>query len=352
MKAKIEYKGKIGDRSNLKDVIPLRTPFLIFIEPTDKCNFKCKFCPTGDINLMKNTPTRNSGNMDFSLYKKVIDDISEFDDNIKMIQLYKDGEPLLHPQFTDMVKYAKSKSYINTVATTTNASLLNKDLSLKIIDSGLDRVNISIEGVNSEQYLNISRIKIDFKKLVDNIEFLYKNKTHLHIYIKIVGNNLSDNDKKDFYKVFGNIADSIFIENIIPIWSGIDVYNNDVKNNNLSNMGEKDIKYKNVCPNIFYSFAVNSDGSISPCCADWSRKFDIGNIKNKKIKDLWNSKEMFNLQMMFLKGKRKEHSFCGPCGLPTFGSIDNLDSYADDLIMKIEQSRAEQSRAEQSRAEH
>ena len=49
---------------------------------------------------------------------------------------------------------------------------MNKELSLSIVEAGLDKLQISIEGINAEQYFNISNVKIDFNKLVDNIKFL------------------------------------------------------------------------------------------------------------------------------------------------------------------------------------
>ena len=154
MKAKIKPRIDLENRTKLETVIPLNTPFIIFIDPSDKCNFRCKFCPTGNIELMKNTQGRNFGVIDFNLYKKIIDDLKDFENKIKVIRLYKDGEPLLNPNFPDMIKYAKDSGYVDRVDTTTNASLLNKDLSLKIINAGLDRINISIEGMNSKQYLD------------------------------------------------------------------------------------------------------------------------------------------------------------------------------------------------------
>ena len=106
------------------------------------------------------------------MFKKIVDDICEFDEPIKVLRLYKDGEPLLNPHFVDMIKYAKEKGCCDRVDTTTNAALLTHDLSLKIIEAGLDRINISIEGMTEDQYMEFSGAKIDFKKLVDEIDFL------------------------------------------------------------------------------------------------------------------------------------------------------------------------------------
>lgn len=335
MKAKIKPRDEISNnRQRLEDKIPLNTPFLILIDPSDKCNFRCKFCPTSDLKLMQATDGRNYGNMDFDLYKKVIDDITEFDNNIKMIYLYKDGEPLLNPHFSDMIKYAKASKCIDKISSTSNASLLNKELSLSIVESGLDKLQISIEGINAEQYFNISNIKIDFNKLVNNIKFLYDNKKQCEIYIKIVGNNLTEQEKTEFYNIFGDICDYIFIENATQIWNNFEI-SDYINITNDRTLYGKEVKYKNVCPQIFYSIAVNSNGTVSPCCNDWSRKLIIGDANHEKIKDIWNGDKLRNLQKLHLSGGRKNHTVCSTCGMPEYSSIDNIDDYAEEILSKI-----------------
>ena len=333
MKALIKSKKELENRIKLEQAIPLKTPLSMFIEPSDKCNFRCKFCPTSDLELMRKTKGRNHGNMDFDLYKKIINDLNEFDNNIKLLHIYKEGEPLLNPNFYKMVELAKKSKKINRISTTTNAYLLNQELSLKIIEAGLDRINISIEGINEEQYLNIANVKIDFKKLIDQIDFFYKNKNKCEVSIKIVGNHLTDEDKKRFYDIFGNICDFIFIENIVPIWYNFKYDDINVETNK-SVIGEK-IDYVDVCPQIFYSFAINSDGTVSTCCADWSRKLIIGDTKLESVKNIWNGSLLKELQIDMLKGNRKNHTICSTCNNPTYNSTDNLDKFALDILEKI-----------------
>ena len=178
---KAEWKPRIDlkNRTKLETVIPLEKPFIIFVDPADICNFRCKFCPTGDRNLMQRTPGRNHGVMDWELYKKIIDDLDEFEGKVKVIRLYKDGEPLLNPRFADMVRYAKASGKCDRVDTTTNASLLTHNICDDIIEAGLDRINISIEGVRSKQYKEFSDAVINYDVLVDNIRYLYEHKTSL-----------------------------------------------------------------------------------------------------------------------------------------------------------------------------
>ena len=106
MKAKLQTRIQQENRTPLQEVIPLETPIILFVDPTSKCNFQCTFCPTGDRALIDSTE-RYQGLLDYSVYTKLIDDLAEFDKPIKVLRLYKDGEPFLNKRFADMVAYAK-----------------------------------------------------------------------------------------------------------------------------------------------------------------------------------------------------------------------------------------------------
>lgn len=334
MKAEFKPRINLKNRTKLETVIPLRTPFIINIDPSDRCNFQCKFCPTGDRELMKKTPGRNFGCLDFELYKKIIDDLAEFEDKIKVIRLYKDGEPLLNPHFADMVKYAKQSGYVDRVDTTTNAALLNHDLSLRIIEAGLDRINISIEGVRDEQYREFSGANVNFEKLVENIAFFYKNRKQCEMIVKINGDVISEEEKQVFLDTFGDITDGIFIESIMDCWPTFELEKVDV--NESRGIYGQQIKEVLTCPYPFYSFPINSDGSASLCFLDWSRKLVIGNVKEQSVKEIWDSKAMREYQMMFLKGERKSHPVCADCGQLRQGQPDDIDSFASELLVKYE----------------
>ena len=105
---KAEYKPRINihDRTALQDVIPLKTPFVIFIDPASACNFLCSFCPTGHRDIIEETG-RFQGVMKEIVFEKIIDDLSNFPDPIKVLRLYKDGEPFLNKNLARMISYAK-----------------------------------------------------------------------------------------------------------------------------------------------------------------------------------------------------------------------------------------------------
>jgi len=331
MKAKIKPRIQLENREPLKDNIPLNTPWVIFVDPSDKCNFRCKFCPTSDTRLMKKVG-RSLKNMDFNLYKKIIDDICEFEKPIKVLRLYKDGEPLLNPHFAKMVKYAKDSGCCDKIDTTTNASMLNPKLNLDIIEAGLDRINISIEGINKKQYKSFSDYVLTWGWFIDNIKHFYDNRKQCEMIIKIPGDNLSEEDKKNFFEIFGDICDGISIEHTMNCWNNFEM--KDMKQNKKVGIYGQPIKEVGICPYVFYSMSINSDGTVSLCFLDWNRKLLIGDVRLQSVKEIWNGEKLFKYQENFIMGKRKEHSICCNCSQLSHGMPVDLDEYARLLLTK------------------
>ena len=332
--AKFKPRIDLENRTKLETVLPLSTPFIIFIDPSDACNFKCSFCPTGDTDLMKKVG-RPLKQIPWDLYTKIIDDICEFDEKVKVIRLYKDGEPLLNKRFADMIRYAKESGCCDRVDTTTNASLLTEEKSIEIVEAGLDRINISIEGMNEKQYMDFSGYRLNsFQDIVDNVSNFHKNKGNCEMIVKINGDSLSEDQKKEFVDTFGPIADGIWIESVMSCWPEFELRNGVSVNQDRGIYGQP-IQEVSVCSYPFYSFSINPEGTASLCFLDWGRKLLIGDVNNQSVKQIWEGEEMRKYRLMFLKGDRKNHPVCGGCGQMTHGQPDNIDPFADQLIKKF-----------------
>lgn len=333
MRAEIKPRINLEDRTPLQDVIPLSTPFVLFVDPVNTCNFKCKFCPTGDHDLIKSTG-RWQGRLDFDLYKKVIDDLGAFDKPLKVLRLYKEGEPLLHTRFADMVRYAKASGHVQYIDTTTNGYLLTPDKVGPMLDAGIDRINISVDGMSSAQYWEFTRTKVDFDRFVNNIRLLYERKGDCEICIKIPGDILDDGQKQRFFEVFGEIADRVFIENFAPCWPTFDVEERTGIEITEGIYGNT-IQEVMVCPYIFYSMAVNTDGTVSLCFLDWARELVVGDARLQSLASIWNGEAMNRHRFDHLKGKRKDNPTCAACGQLSHCLPDNIDRYAETLLGKL-----------------
>jgi radical SAM protein with 4Fe4S-binding SPASM domain len=336
MKAEIKPRIELENRTKLEEVIPLETPFIVSVDPADICNFQCKFCPTGNRALMKRIK-RNSGLMDFDLYKKIIADLCEFEKPIKVLRLYKDGEPLLNPRFADMIRYAKKSGCALQVDTTTNGSLLNPARNLEIIEAGLDRINISLEGLSPASYKEFAKYNIDFDKFVDNLRHFYEHKQDCTVSIKIVGDFLSEEEKIRFFEIFGDIADRVFIEHVAPCWPEFEM--KEVVPSREVGIYGQELREIEICPYIFYSLSINADGTASLCFLDWSRKLMVGDVKTESFKQIWQGEALFAYQKMHLLKKRQEHPICAVCGQLTHCLPDDIDPFAEMLLERLESSR-------------
>lgn len=323
----------------LKDVLPLNTPLTLFIDPSNICNFKCIFCPTGDDNLLKKV-NRPKGVMDFKLFCKLIDDIAQFNNKLKVLHLYKDGEPFINKNICEMISYAKQKKVAENVATTTNGSLITKELAMEIIGADLDSIRISVEHPSREGYKKLTQKDIDYHDIVEGVSLLYhekmNKKSHLNIHIKIIDTMLSEDEKKKFYEDFKNICDTINIDSLMG-WS-----NSSLKDFTLGIHPEVGmdgftrIQSRKVCPEPFKSMAVNFDGSVSACCVDWSHNLIIGDSTKENLKDIWNGQKLNALRKLHLKKQKDEIMPCHNCQYMLGGSASsNLDQVADELLKKF-----------------
>lgn len=316
----------------LGKVVPLKQPYVLLIDPSNLCNFKCKFCPTGNKELIKSTG-RYQGLLDFDLYKKVIDDLKEFSEPIRVLRLYKEGEPLVNPNFAKMIKYAKESGFVKKIDTTSNGALLNPKLNGEIIEAGLDQINISVNGISSEQIYYYTNTKVDFSEYVKNIRDLYENRGNCEISIKSIKENLTPDEQKRFFDIFGEISNRIVLENLSPAWPQFEF--TDIKMEfNSGNYGQEIIERK-VCPYIFYIMVLNSDGRASTCVGDWPNKLIVGDSRIQSIKEIWQGKLLNEHRINHLKGKRNLNSFCGDCQVVSHGTLDNLDKYSDDILKRM-----------------
>jgi radical SAM protein with 4Fe4S-binding SPASM domain len=334
---RIEAKDlRAKDRLPLQEVIPLSGPLVVYIDPNNKCNFRCVFCPTADKPLLRQVG-RQPAVMSFELFKKVVDDLKEFERPIKLASLYKDGEPLLNDDFPEMVRYIKQAKVADRIWTKTNGSALCPELNAKLIDAGLDMVHISVESVSAAGYMRVAKAKIDYEKFKANIADLYRRRGHCKIYIKIADTGLSKEEAEKFYADFQPICDFIAIEKLMG-WS----YSN-VKDFTL---GTKPDTYdglplirKLVCAYPFYVLAVNADGSVSVCGNDWSYQATVGNVKTQSMYEIWHGERLFEFQKMMLEGRRRENKACGDCYYLQIVP-DNIDKFRKAILNRLAESRA------------
>lgn len=329
---------RVKNRTALQEVIPLKAPFLVYIDPTNRCNFRCEFCPTSDKKLLRQVG-RPSSIMPLALFKKAIDDLREFETPLKLLSLYKDGEPLLHPDFPKMVRYARESNIAERIWTKTNGAALTPKLNRQLIEAGLDMICISVESTSSAGYKRIAKATIDYEKFLANIADLYKNRGNCQIYIKIADTGLDKSEIEKFYSDFEEISTHIAIEKLMG-WSYSDIKDFTLGTNPDTYDGLPLIQ-KKICAYPFYVMAVNADGSVSTCGNDWSHGTVVGNINKSSLSEIWNGESLYELRKLHLQGNRNKIRACAECYYIKI-TPDNIDQYADLIENNLKTNRKEQ----------
>jgi radical SAM protein with 4Fe4S-binding SPASM domain len=242
-----------------------------------------------------------------------------------------------------MIEYVRDREIAEVIEVFTNGSKLNPKLNQELVDAGLQRINISVEGLNSDAYRKVAGVTMDFPSFVENVRDLYERRQQLTIYVKVLNGSrvregekddvidLSEADRQFFFDTFGGIADEIFVENVVPQWAETD-------QNELSDVGMygQEIKgYKEVCPFPFMYLHFNSDGTVAGCTLDWARKVLIGDVTKKKVKEIWHGKKLRGLQSTMLKGKRNKIPFCNSCDAPMVCCNEDLDPHRKSILGKV-----------------
>jgi radical SAM protein with 4Fe4S-binding SPASM domain len=335
MKARLEPRINLEGRTALETVIPLATPFIVFVDPASSCNFKCSFCPTGHRDMIADTG-RFQGAMKFDVFRKVIDDLAEFEKPIKVLRMYKDGEPFLNKRLADMVAYAKRSGRVEYIDTTTNGTFLSPERVGPVLDAGIDKINISVDGMTEETYLQFTGFKFDFATFIENVKWIYSNKGNCEIVVKIPGELITEAQRQQFFDTFGDYCDRIFVENFAPCWPEFDIEaHTGVKIS--KGIYQQDIGDTDTCPYIFYGYSVNADGLVSSCFLDWGRKLVIGDVRQQSMKDIWNSERMNALRLQHLEGRRRQNGVCGNCGQLSHCLPDNIDAHRVGLLEKFKE---------------
>jgi radical SAM protein with 4Fe4S-binding SPASM domain len=322
---------RVKERQPLQDIVPLSHPLVMYLEPTNVCNFRCEMCPTGNDKLIKQIK-RPIGYMPYRLWTKVIDDLREFDQPVENIHLFKDGESLLHPRFPDMLEYLRDAHVARKIWMKTNGSMLSPALNTKLIANGMDHIGISIEHVTEDGYKKASRVIIDYERLRENILDLYQRREGCKIYVKIPSQKLTPAEIDKFHADFEDRCDYIGLENYHG-WSTPELADFTMGFNSETYDGDP-LTQKIVCPLTLYDIAVNWDGTVSPCQEDWARKAIVGDVHTQSLKQIWEGDALYQFRKMHLEGRRDENMACNGCYYATIVP-DNIDAFRAEILGRL-----------------
>lgn len=288
-------------------------PVALAIEPTTSCNLRCPECPSGLRSF-----TRPTGMLETKLFENVI---TELKDALMYLTFYFQGEPYLHKDFLEMVKFASDKGIYTS--TSTNAHYLNYENAKATIKSGLDRVIISLDGTTQDTYQQY-RIGGSLDKVIEGTKNLIAAKRELnsstpHIifqFLVVKPNEHQIAEAKELSKTLG--VDEIRFKTAqiydYEYGSGLIPENDKYARYRKNTEGKYEIKNKllNHCWKMWHSAVITWDGLVVPCCFDKDAEYRMGNVSKSSFKEVWMSEKYLSFRKQLI-GSRKNIEMCKNC---------------------------------------
>lgn len=288
-------------------------PDVVRIESSGACNFQCCHCSNGQ----KKTKRTN---MSPELFNTLI---SQFKNNNylpRVAVMYHGGEPLLNPNTTEFISKLHELGVKTKIVT--NSSLLTKEISKRLIEAGLDEIEVSYDGKSPEEN-DFIRKNANFEKNSQNLLDLLELHEAFNSKMKISISNVQICSREEIKKLNEkNVELKIpqYILNkfekykkqinykIYPamVWPGYDLSNTAFSSYKLETQDVP--KY---CSALFETITVLSDGSVVPCCYDIQGINIWGNINDEEIFDIWNKKNYQNFRNSIKLGMPP--LFCKKC---------------------------------------
>ena len=320
------------DRVVLGNIFPLDTPFTVILDSSEICNLRCNYCFRSDDDKKKWGHVAGQKTMDWDVFAKAVEKIKEFPNEVRQISLSHHGEPLTNRMVPRMATYIKERGLKCRVSIHTNATLLDKEYAAKLAESKIDRVVISIQGLNGDKYKEKCGVAVDFNKLYESLQYFYMVKTNTQLYIKVANTALEEGEEERFYELFRPISDRVFIEQIIPLWSEVDI--KDV-NDKVQNKYGQSFERQYCCPLIFHTIVVLPNGDVYPCTQLLSED-KLGNIEKESLMQCWNSEYRRGLLVNCLKMEKND--ICKDCAIlnnSIYAKEDMIDGFREQILARI-----------------
>ena len=306
------YRRWRSTRRNAKRDVVADKPWRIFnVELTNRCPFKCVMC------ARTNNMTREQGLMSLEDFKLVVDEFVSTNPAAaaaELTWLHHFGESLVHPDFAKFIRYAADKGL--RPAMSINPLMLTPEVSRELLGSGIAFLNASLDGHDDQSFLEIRGVKNAFEKSKANLFAFLKLKMELgvkvHVALSMIDfsmNRESIERLRAYWAAQPGIDE--FAAKEFRIWNGDAADVNRLADEQVDN-AELRKTHRVACRVPWEKLTVAWDGDVVPCCYDYDKKYPLGNVKNKKISEMWNGPEMRRLRREFLDNDVK-NPLCRNC---------------------------------------
>ena len=262
---------------------------------------------------------RPMGYLDFGLYKRMLDEASEF--NMPAATYGFWCEPLMHPQMLDMIDYGTRRGLID-MRIGTNGQLLDERMSKGLIDAGLQRLEVSLDAATKGTYEKI-RIGGNFDKVVKNIHNFLEHRDKMNAKLPLL--------RISFVKLEANMHE---LDGCVDYWKRyadyfsfqdpINVFESKPNVSPALKFEAPKEKPKFKCAKASHRMWMRFNGNGQTCGypAAWEA-FTLGTFPKSSLYEMWHHPTQDLMRKIHSAGRYFDHELCHQCVLYTQVSEEN-----------------------------
>lgn len=287
----------------LQTLRPFGAPEVFQVELTNHCPMACVMCPR------THGMTRPLGYMDKALFRHVVREISTFSSRVF---LHHFGDSLLHPDLGAFIRHAGRhdlRTYLST-----NPVLLTDRRIRELVDSGLQELVISLDGVTPETSAAVrGRAARNLEDAERKIHALLKyrrerNSRTPHLVMQFVRQQLNRHEAAAWLARWTAVAglDAVKVKSFVS-WSGQDEHINALRIDSDEDAGNI------VCDKPWTSMTILWDGRVVPCCFDHDAVQVVGDLRTQSLQDIWTGGPMRSLRSAHRCHNLQDARLCARC---------------------------------------
>ena len=280
-------------------------PFMMMVEPTNLCNLRCPLCPSGN-GQMK----RPRGTMELATFQRLIDQAGG---HLLLLMLWNQGEPFINKHLLEMVRYARARR-IPTMTSTNGHFIGTPAEAREVVESGLDEVIISFDGVDQETYSRY-RVGGQIEKVFEGTRLLARAKAELGsdtplINLQFIVFRHNEEEVATAQRLARDLGADKFLVKTAQIYdvAEADLFLPEAEEfRRYEDLASGDLKVKGQpargCKVLWYSTTVNWNGDVAPCCFDKDVDFPLGYTDEQAFADIWKGSAYTRFRQRLLRDR-------------------------------------------------
>lgn len=282
-------------------------PSQFIVDVTEICNLACIHCPHPEFKKSQHYASRY---LEIELHHRLVDEVKQWGrGHTQYIRYTSNGEPMVHPKLFEMMSYAVRESGV-MVTLTTNGTLMNEKRIEKLLATGVDVVDTSIDAFSAEAYAQI-RVNGDLEVTRANVLKLIEMREHaarpLKVVVSYVEQPQNQHETDDFEKYWKDHGADYVVIRRLHSCAGAKAEKADAMRH------EAEQEPRRPCLYPWERMSLAPDGFLKFCPEDWVHGSTVADYRTTTIKEAWQGEFMRSLREAHLTNQFAKHPFCGQC---------------------------------------